>query len=189
MRTEELWQTRIRQKVIDRKFTPRIRRDIGIIPPPEGLPETITEGVYLYSDTGFGKTIYAAFLLLQEERYMYLNNISGETIMVSVPELFQTIKNTYDNKYLHEADVLRKYCNVRLLVLDDFGVMKPTDWVAEIMYMIVNYRWENLLPTIYTSNKSLKEMAIFLGDDRIVSRIERAGKVVKKKHYSKNENT
>ena len=39
-----------------------------------------------------------------------------------------------------------------LLVLDDLGAERPTDWVEETMNLIVNTRYNDRRPTIFTSN-------------------------------------
>jgi DNA replication protein DnaC len=53
-----------------------------------------------------------------------------------------------------------------LLVLDDFGVEKMTDWAAEQLYRIIDSRYEDDLPTIVTTNRELQTL-----DARIVSRL------------------
>jgi len=46
----------------------------------------------------------------------------------------------------------QKCCEAPLLVLDDMGKAKPTEWVLERLYQLVNYRIENQLPIILTTN-------------------------------------
>lgn len=52
------------------------------------------------------------------------------------------------------ASVLEGCKEVQLLVLDDLGAERPTDWTAERMYSLVNDRWLNERPIIVTSNLS-----------------------------------
>lgn len=40
----------------------------------------------------------------------------------------------------------------QLLILDDLGVQKDTDWVVDKLDMVVNYRYEQKLPTVITAN-------------------------------------
>lgn len=49
-------------------------------------------------------------------------------------------------------DVMEDAMTIRVLLLDDLGAEKPTEWTAERLYAIVNRRWMNQLPTIATSN-------------------------------------
>ena len=58
-----------------------------------------------------------------------------------------------------------------VLVLDDLGANKPTEWVAEQVYNLLNQRIEMGLPVIGTTNYSLEELEGRLGHDRAVSRL------------------
>jgi len=48
--------------------------------------------------------------------------------------------------------ILKRCKNTALLILDDMGIEKPTDYVFEKLDTIVNHRWENHLPTVITAN-------------------------------------
>ena len=58
-----------------------------------------------------------------------------------------------------------------LLILDDVGTDKPTDWVATQVYMLLQQRTENGLPVIATTNYSLDQLKERLGHDRSPSRL------------------
>lgn len=66
--------------------------------------------------------------------------------------------------------VFQHYARARLLVLDDVGASKSTEWTEEINYRLVNHRYENELPTLFTSNLTPKELAGMVGD-RVASRL------------------
>jgi DNA replication protein DnaC len=57
-----------------------------------------------------------------------------------------------------------------VLILDDIGAERLTDFVAETFYLIVNGRYNKMLPTIFTSNFTIGELSERVGD-RIASRI------------------
>ena len=59
-----------------------------------------------------------------------------------------------------------------LLVIDDFGAKQPSNITIDQVYMILNKRYECMLPTIITSNLALEEIGNLFGE-RIASRIER----------------
>lgn len=65
---------------------------------------------------------------------------------------------------------LRSLTSVDVLLLDDIGVHKATDWTAERLYVIVNDRHEDGRPTITTSNCTLAEMEAAVGP-RTISRL------------------
>lgn len=59
---------------------------------------------------------------------------------------------------------------VHVLLLDDLGVEKASEWQAERLYLIVNDRYERQLPTIMTTNMNRKDLEARVGE-RIMSRL------------------
>lgn len=57
-----------------------------------------------------------------------------------------------------------------LLVLDDLGAAKSSEWVEEVNYRLVNHRYEHALPTLFTSNIPPRDLAGALGE-RVASRL------------------
>jgi len=70
-------------------------------------------------------------------------------------------EHSYEGKF-------RYYCNIPLLLLDDFGIESKTAWVQEKLDTLIDYRLMNNLSLIVTSNLTLDEMP-----DRIRSRLMR----------------
>jgi DNA replication protein DnaC len=70
-----------------------------------------------------------------------------------VPRLLAEIKRTFDrdasDTYL---GFFRRLCTVDVLVLDDLGAEKQTEWVLEQLYSIVNERWQDRRSIIVTTN-------------------------------------
>lgn len=66
--------------------------------------------------------------------------------------------------------VLERYRSVELLMIDDLGAAKTSEWVEESTYRLINGRYEDMRPTIFTSNLSLPELREAVGD-RIASRL------------------
>ena len=158
---------------------PRIQKDIENLPTPK---ITEVEGTYLWGKIGSGKTIQAVFMLLAKRRLDFINRYPSTTIFITVPELLLEFKSGYSNKEgPTEEELVKKYSVVDLLVLDDFGVERTTDWSFQLLYIIINRRYENMKMTIFTSNFNLAELAEKLGDDRIPSRIQQMCKVVQSK--------
>lgn len=65
-----------------------------------------------------------------------------------------------------------------LLVLDDLGRERVSDWTGEVIYALVNARYEEMLPTIVTSNLTPKELAASVYWP-CVSRLAEDGELVK----------
>ncbi len=186
MRTEQRWKEIILPKLIH-EYTPRISKILLNMNDILNINTTINvgESVYIYGPTNYGKTIYAIRLLLRYELQLYLqkknsnNNISK---FISVLSLFNKLRATYENKE-NINTLLLQYKICPLLILDDIGVKGASDWELGILYELINYRYECLLPTIYTSNVDINKLGDILNDSRIVSRIERSSKIIKKKKY------
>jgi DNA replication protein DnaC len=86
----------------------------------------------------------------------------------------------------HDKDgLVKKYCKCDLLVLDDFGIKKVTDYVYSLIYLIINERYLNMLPTIINSNYTLDELSDQLDDTRIIRRIEEDYILINKKLWKK----
>jgi DNA replication protein DnaC len=63
------------------------------------------------------------------------------------------IRSTYDPSIrATEVDVLRPVMTAELLVLDDLGAEKTSEWVEETLNLIVNTRYSERRATIFTSN-------------------------------------
>ncbi len=93
-----------------------------------------------------------------------------------VPDLLNELKSTFDKtEELTFKAMFDMICNVPLLVLDDLGVEKSTEWSRETLENLVNRRYNEGLPLVVTTNKSFDEL-----EPRIASRLQRfqPGKVV-----------
>ncbi|GGV01609.1 hypothetical protein GCM10010495_10900 [Kitasatospora herbaricolor] len=57
-----------------------------------------------------------------------------------------------------------------LLIIDDLGAAKATEWTEALTLRLVNHRYEYMLPTIFTTNLPLGDIRAALGD-RTASRL------------------
>jgi DNA replication protein DnaC len=133
------------------------------------------KGLYIHGPVGTGKTyiIYALAKKREERRQKnYDNGISDPSCWVyNSTEFLRDIKEDFDKRQEDKINVYEKMLSYDgLLILDDLGAEKMTEWVSETFYLIINDRYENLKQTIITSNFSIKDQAERIGD-RTVSRI------------------
>jgi DNA replication protein DnaC len=66
--------------------------------------------------------------------------------------------------------VLKEYRELPLLFVDDLGVAKNSEWVEDITYRLINGRYEQMMPSIFTSNLAVNQLKDALGD-RVASRL------------------
>jgi len=138
----------------------------------EKMVET-RKGLYIHGAIGCGKT-HIAYALYKETE----NILNKRALFENTTELLMSFKKDFDRPYgekSNKADLIME--NGGLLFLDDIGVEKMSEWVSETFYLIVNRRYNDNIPIIFTSNLSIPELSQRIGD-RIVSRIAQMCDVV-----------
>ena len=108
----------------------------------------VQKGLMLIGPPGIGKTHIAVSVL----RHV-VGSVGARGLYYDTRALLKDIRSTY-NPLTHtaEMDVIRPVMEAELLVLDDLGAERLTDWVEETMSLIVNTRYNERRPTIFTSN-------------------------------------
>jgi DNA replication protein DnaC len=102
-----------------------------------------------------------------------------QVLFLNLGEVAQRVKNTFEKETKQQDSTLfEDMKKVELLVIDDIGVEKVSDWLAEQIYLVVNHRYENRLPMIVTSNQSLEDLAR-THRPQICSRLQEMCRVVK----------
>ncbi len=122
-------------------------------------------GLYLCGGVGTGKT-HLAVAVLNE----LIHRKKVPSLFVTVPELLDNLRGAYNDPGRNLDEWMDTVTNADLLVLDDLGSERPTEWVQERIFVIVNHRYREALPTIFTSNIGPKDLADQLGK-RTASRI------------------
>lgn len=130
----------------------------------ERFDEATERGLYLMGGVGGGKT----HLAVATVQRVIDRGYKGRFLLV--PEWLREIKQTFGQSSDEQRNVTQAFEFDGLLVVDDIGAEKPSDWVEEQMYLAINHRYTHLLPTIFTSNLGPVELESRLGE-RISSRI------------------
>ena len=103
--------------------------------------------------------------------------MENEGLYIFLPTFLEDLRDSYDGKDSDFEQVLSMVKSCKLLIIDDIGAERVTDWVRERMVSIINTRVSNNLSTIYTSNLSPEELKEELGD-RISSRVLGSSQVI-----------
>ena len=129
------------------------------------------EGLYIYSsECGNGKTTWATKIARQYiVESAYLQKHVNLVYFTTVSDYLEELKQSFGTNTTAEVESKLKKCD--LLILDDIGVEKTSEWTIERLYSLINYRINEEKATIITSNLDLNELAEKL-DKRIASRIK-----------------
>jgi DNA replication protein DnaC len=108
----------------------------------------VDRGLFFLGEPGVGKTHLAAAVLKQ-----VVATSGARGLFYDTRDLLKMIRGTYNAVVkATELEVLRPVMEADLLVLDDLGAEKTSEWVEETLNLIVNTRYNERRVTIFTSN-------------------------------------
>lgn len=119
-------------------------------------------GAMFTGEVGSGKTFAAACIA----NALLDNGISVR--MLSFPRLLADMQSRWE-----KSDLLREISECRLLILDDFGSERGSDYALEQLFMVIDTRYRSGKPLILTTNLTVDELKnpIDLRYERIYDRI------------------
>ena len=122
------------------------------------------DGLILWGDVGTGKTFYAACIA---------NSLidRGEKVLMTN---FSKILNKLRGMYVEDKnEFIAGLMSYSLLIIDDFGIERDTDYAKEQVYNIIDERYKTKMPLILTTNLNMQMLKnpVDLMQKRIYDRI------------------
>ncbi|USS87599.1 primosomal protein DnaI [Fructilactobacillus hinvesii] len=125
---------------------------IDFIEKYETNPKDHQKAIYLYGPFGVGKTFVMAAMAHR------LSDHGFKTMLVHFPSFAVDMKNSIGDNTLKEK--LDQVKQMPILIIDDIGADSMSQWVRdEVLGVILEYRMQNQLPTFFTSNFSMTDLA------------------------------
>lgn len=156
---------KLRVEKIVKKIQSTIPKKFWDIETEKSLNKYKDKSLFIHGKAGVGKTVLACSLAKEYIR-------QGRNVkFISYIKFIRTLQGGF----LRKEDVYGLANKIALyegmLIIDDFGVSKTTEFVCDSVYGIINEREMEMLPMIITSNHDLNEIANMF-DERISSRIK-----------------
>lgn len=128
--------------------------------------------VALVGTRGNGKTQLGVELM----KHAAEKRLQSSRFLTAV-EFFMATKATYGRQDLSESDVLGLYCKPALLVIDEIGRRADTPWENNLLFELLNRRYNDLKDTVLIANLTPAAFAASVGPS-IVRRMNESGGVV-----------
>jgi DNA replication protein DnaC len=106
-------------------------------------------GLLMMGGCGVGKTHLAVAALVE----IIQSGKPGRLLFSNFQELIQEIQASFDSEaQVSKSEIMRPLLEADLLVLDELGSQKPTTFVQDILYYVINTRYNEERATIFTTN-------------------------------------
>lgn len=105
-------------------------------------------GLLIWGGVGTGKSFFAGCIanaLMEREVPVCMTN-------------FARILNELNNSFSGRNEVVERLCRYPLLIIDDFGMERDTNYALEQVYNIIDSRYRSKRPLIITTNLTLDEI-------------------------------
>ncbi len=167
-----------RQKVIQR-IIPKKFWELETDKPLDKYKDKLCS-LFIHGKAGVGKTVLACSLAKLYIRQGHsVEFISYPSFIMDLQSRFKSDKNVYGYAkeiawYPEDTDIINQWIGdpkpEGILIIDDLGATKISEFVQQITYYVINEREMKMLPTIITSNYNLNEIDKMI-DPRVSSRI------------------
>lgn len=121
------------------------------------------QGLLLYGGCGSGKSFLAACIanaLIDKGKTVFMTDFAT---------LIKRLQANFDGQY----DIINDLCSCSLLIIDDLGIERRTDYMQETVFNIIDSRYRSGKPMIITTNLTPEQIkgTQDIGQQRIYDRI------------------
>lgn len=183
-RAREEWEKRLGTSAIPERFQGcRLRTYIAETPEQqaalrfakdyaEGFSNAQRKGrgAIFVGNVGTGKTHLAIGIGLQ-----VMHTHGASVLFTTVARAVRRIKDTWSKRSGEtEGEAIASMVFPDLLILDEVGVQFGSDFEKNLLFDVLNERYEKRKPTLFLSNLSINDVAAFLGE-RVMDRLREDG--------------
>lgn len=141
------------------------RLAIGYIKNYQKIKQT-GKGLFFYGEAkGSGKTRLAVSV-----GNALIKSCNQSVRFLTTINLLNKIKASFDDNEISTDKLIYELTEIDVLILGDIGAEKPSEWVNNIFYTIINDRMSAKKITMFTSNTNVEALNL---DERIKSRIDK----------------
>lgn len=133
----------------------------------------VGRGSIFLGNVGTGKTHLAVAIGKQ-----VMHKHGASVLFISVQRAIRSIKDTWARgSAVSESQAVAVLTFPDLLILDEVGVQHGSDYERQVMFDVLNERYETRKPTLFLSNKTIDEVRAVLGE-RVMDRLREDGATV-----------
>lgn len=126
--------------------------------------------IIMSGDAGTGKTHLACGIGQQ-----VIRQYGASVCYATVYDVLQFVKGSFQKGADYtEAQAIRSFVNPALLIIDEVGVTKTTEFELQTIFTVLNGRYEEQKPTIVISNLCFSELNQAMGE-RCIDRLRENG--------------
>jgi predicted phage replisome organizer len=122
-------------------------------------------GLLLVGGVGSGKTFMVSSVVNEIIDFNFERLTENHVRFVSVTDLMNQLRDFISNEWnYHFSETISTLQETDLLILDDLGAEKASDWTREKLFEIIDYRYSEGLPMLVTTNCTPDELKKKIGD-------------------------